>query len=274
MSNDRAFEGVWIPAALWLDSSLTLQEKVMLVEIKSLSKDPKRGCFKTNKKFAEFFNLSVSRVSEVIASLKKKGLLVVSEKREGKQIIERNIFLSDSGLGVFGISKGYSENAKTPIRNPEGGYSENAKESNTSMSNTDRVLETPSEPATPTPDKPKKRFTPPTVDEVRAYCLERGNTIDPQKFVDYYETAGWMRGKNKIKDWKACVRTWEANQKNQGNPHENRQPSTGKLQQFHDQINAAAARAASRTDTAGAVEANDPAVCAQVVYAASADGRR
>ena len=59
------------------------------------------------------------------------------------------------------------------------------------------------------PTKPSKRFTPPTVDEVRAYCFDRGNSVDPQRFVDYYTSNGWMVGKNKMKDWKAAVRTWE-----------------------------------------------------------------
>ena len=54
-----------------------------------------------------------------------------------------------------------------------------------------------------------KRFAPPTVDEVRDYCFERGNSVDPQRFVDYYTSNGWMVGKNKMKDWKAAVRTWE-----------------------------------------------------------------
>lgn len=53
------------------------------------------------------------------------------------------------------------------------------------------------------------RFTPPTIDEVRAYCMERQNGIDPQAFVNYYDTSGWKRGKTTIKDWRACVRTWE-----------------------------------------------------------------
>lgn len=53
------------------------------------------------------------------------------------------------------------------------------------------------------------RFTPPTVDEVRCYCLERNNNIDAEQFVDFYESKGWMVGKNKMKDWKSCVRTWE-----------------------------------------------------------------
>ena len=55
----------------------------------------------------------------------------------------------------------------------------------------------------------RKRFTPPTVDQVREYCRERGNRIDPQRFVDYYTSNGWMVGKNKMKDWKAAIRTWE-----------------------------------------------------------------
>lgn len=57
--------------------------------------------------------------------------------------------------------------------------------------------------------KPSKRFTPPTVEEVSEYCWERGNGVDPQRFVDYYTSNGWMVGKNKMKDWKAAVRTWE-----------------------------------------------------------------
>ncbi|MCP3701054.1 MAG: hypothetical protein GY920_21555 [Aliivibrio sp.] len=59
--------------------------------------------------------------------------------------------------------------------------------------------------------KGSTRFTPPSLKEVIQYCLERGNNIDANKFIDYYSANGWMRGKNKIKDWKACVRTWEGN---------------------------------------------------------------
>ena len=71
-------------------------------------------------------------------------------------------------------------------------------------------------PGGTTADKPPKTrvFAPPSVEEVRAYCLERGNNIDPQYFVDYYEARGWMIGKNKMKDWRAAMRTWE--QRNSG----------------------------------------------------------
>ena len=53
------------------------------------------------------------------------------------------------------------------------------------------------------------RFTPPDVDMVRDYCIERNNSVDAQAFVDFYSSKGWMIGKNKMKDWKAAVRTWE-----------------------------------------------------------------
>jgi hypothetical protein len=55
----------------------------------------------------------------------------------------------------------------------------------------------------------KKRFVPPTIEEVKAYCIERNNNVDPQRFIDHYTSNGWMVGKNKMKDWKASVRTWE-----------------------------------------------------------------
>ena len=62
-------------------------------------------------------------------------------------------------------------------------------------------------------DKPQKKFIPPTLEEVTNYCKERNNSIDPQQFIDHYTANGWFRGKTKIKDWKACVRTWEKNEK-------------------------------------------------------------
>ena len=60
-----------------------------------------------------------------------------------------------------------------------------------------------------------KTFMPPTVEEVEAYCKERSNHVDPQKFIDFYETNGWVQGKSRkpIKSWKACVRTWEGQDK-------------------------------------------------------------
>ena len=81
----------------------------------------------------------------------------------------------------------------------------NPSQLNNQLSKNTRNKESNGEGRTPT----RSRFTPPSVEEVRAYCAERRNNIDPQRFVDYYSASGWKRGKTPIKDWKACVRTWE-----------------------------------------------------------------
>lgn len=70
-----------------------------------------------------------------------------------------------------------------------------------------------------------RRFTPPTVDDVKAYCEERRNNINPQSFIDFYESKGWMVGSNTMKDWKAAVRTWE-----QRHTNDNYRPIAGQSQ--------------------------------------------
>ena len=62
-------------------------------------------------------------------------------------------------------------------------------------------------------EKQTKSFKVPLVEEIKDYCIERKNNINPENFFDYYQSKGWVVGKSKMKDWKACVRTWENNQK-------------------------------------------------------------
>lgn len=64
-------------------------------------------------------------------------------------------------------------------------------------------------------EKLKRNQIPPTVDMVKAYCKERGNNVDAEMFYDFYESKGWMVGKNKMKDWQSAVRTWERSNKNE-----------------------------------------------------------
>lgn len=55
-----------------------------------------------------------------------------------------------------------------------------------------------------------KRFTPPTLEEVKAYCQERNNGVNPERFIDFYAAKGWRVGNQAMKDWKAAIRTWES----------------------------------------------------------------
>ena len=59
--------------------------------------------------------------------------------------------------------------------------------------------------------EPPKRFTAPSFEDVKAYCEERKNNVDPERFINYYTANGWKVGKNPMKDWKAAVRSWERN---------------------------------------------------------------
>lgn len=54
----------------------------------------------------------------------------------------------------------------------------------------------------------RPRFSPPSVEDVAAFCQEKGYMIDPERFVDYYSSNGWKVGKNPMRDWKAAVRAW------------------------------------------------------------------
>jgi len=94
-------------------------------------------------------------------------------------------------------------------------YRENKKKSDgddsaTSQQRHSDALDTDTDTDTDKKNKQKTTFKKPTVDEISSYCQERNNGLDANQIHDHYEANGWMRGKNKIKDWKACVRTWES----------------------------------------------------------------
>lgn len=66
----------------------------------------------------------------------------------------------------------------------------------------------------------KTRFVKPSVDEIKAYCDSRQNDIDPEEFIDFYQSKNWFVGKNKMVDWKAAIRTWERNRINKNKKHD------------------------------------------------------
>lgn len=78
-------------------------------------------------------------------------------------------------------------------------------------------------------DKPHtQKFISPTLEEIKSYCTERNNKVDSEKFHDFYESKGWMVGKNKMKDWKAAVRNWEKDNRPQ---QQSKMPQAGNFEQ-------------------------------------------
>ena len=62
--------------------------------------------------------------------------------------------------------------------------------------------------------KKSKAFAPPSLEQVKEYCKERKNSVNAETFIDFYSSKGWLVGKNKMKDWKASIRTWEKRENN------------------------------------------------------------
>lgn len=174
---ERGFKGVWIPADVWLDPELTALDKMILAEVDSLD-NGENGCYASNKYIAEFCGCSVTKVSTSISKLLNFGLLYVESYDGRKRILK-------SRLSKF--ERQTFKNCKSDFQN--------LKHINIDK-NTHK-------------DTSRERFTPPSIEEVRDYCKERGNQVDPVRFVDFYESKGWMVGKNKMKNWKAAVRNWE-----------------------------------------------------------------
>ena len=160
--------------------------------LSSICKENETAIKSTLKELREFGYLKVTKLMpNQTENGRIKYIYDIFEQPQGKQDVEKQ--------GV--------ENLPLEIQHVENHGQLNTKKSNTKELNTE-------ESKTKDRGQKRKRFIPPTVEEVTEYCNERNNNVDPQRFVDYYEANGWMRGKNKIKDWKACVRTWERNEFN------------------------------------------------------------
>ena len=80
------------------------------------------------------------------------------------------------------------------------------------------------------------RFQKPSLEEIRSYCQERGNNVDPEQFFNFYESKGWVVGKSPMKDWRAAVRTWEKREKEI--PQRKRSPLTRSESVFEHNLRA------------------------------------
>ena len=157
---------------------------------------------------ADWTSSSKQTVITSLKSLAKKGYIVKREKNvNGVKFCE---YYSNNLNGVVKIfEQEWSNNLN------EG--SQNILPNNKDIYTTDKT-------------NYSNRFKKPTLEEVQAYCQERNNGVNAQKWYDHYEAVGWKVGKNPMKDWKASVRTWERTEKNGSHKQSNK--STFDYDQF------------------------------------------
>ena len=187
-----------IPANVRYDQRLPANAKLLYGEITALSNE-KGYCWAGNDYFSVLYGVSKTSVSKWVSALRDAGYINVQvEYKEGtKQILHRYITLVNDPI---------EEKLMTPIRKVKEPIEEKLIDNNTSNNTNNNTMNI----GVVTPEKKvKKVFVKPTLTEVIDFCNETQANIDPQDFMDFYESKGWMVGKNKMKCWMSCVRRWK-----------------------------------------------------------------
>ena len=173
-----------LSAEVRYDKNLRPNTKLLYAEITALC-NMNGECFATNKYFAKLYGKSKGAISGWISELVKNGYIKVDYTyKEGSKEIEHR---------YIKIVKGGIKENDIPL------LKKTLKSNNTSTNNNITYS--------------NKTFVKPTVEEVYQYCNERKNKVCADTFIDFYQSKDWKIGKNKMKDWKAAVRTWEKRQK-------------------------------------------------------------
>ena len=180
-----------IPAEVRYSKTLTPNAKLLYAEITALC-NMNGKCTASTQYFCRLYEVSRGAVQNWLKMLDDNGYIdrTVIYKQGSREIMHRYINLKDKGS-----VKIMTDNTNINITNT------NLTDSNT-----------------------KVGFVKPTIIDIKEYCKERKNNVDAETFFDFYESKDWLIGKNKMKDWKACVRTWEKSRNNKNNTNDRTTP--------------------------------------------------
>ena len=166
-----------IPAEVRYSKTLTPNAKLLYAEITALC-NMNGKCTASTEYFCRVYEVSRASIQNWLSLLDKNGYItrVLIYRQGSKEILSRYIKLVDKPS-----LKMCTDNTNINI-------------TNTNLTDSNK----------------KAFFKKPTLDEVKNYCILRKNNIEAESFIDFYESKGWQIGKETMKSWKACVRTWES----------------------------------------------------------------
>ena len=151
--------------------------------------------YNSRKAFTELFPYATARqVDTALKKLIDDGVIITGNYNTSAY--DRTLWYAITEKGISILQKCKMENTKNA----------NGKDENVTL-----IPNINTNINTNMGQSPLKRFTAPTLEEVKEYCAERKNGVDAARFVNYYTANGWKVGKNPMKDWKAAVRSWERN---------------------------------------------------------------
>ena len=188
-----------IHTSFWSDTfiqDLDNDHKLFYLYLLTNERTKQCGIYEISKKQISFdLGYSIDRVSKLLKYFVNSGRILYSESTKELAIKNWNKFNGSNSPKVLSCIKSELSNVKDRvlIEYVNGMYT---------LSQEEQEQEEEEE-------EPKKGLIPPLFNDVLNYCIERKNDVDPNKFINFYESKGWMVGKNKMKDWKAAVRNWE-----------------------------------------------------------------
>ena len=245
-----------IPASVRYDVRLTANAKLLYGEITALCND-KGYCWARNAYFADLYGKTETSISQWISSLVDCGYITrqLQYKEGTKQIQSRYLKLVDNPTqeilptSLRKLKEGTQENLIPSPRKLNDPTQENLIVNNT-INNTSNITVNKGEtsspalaeevdperiPVKPKDDKPKK-FVAPTLDELIEYCNATNAGIDPTGFWNFYESKGWMIGKNKMKSWTHAVGTWKSKQREKQVQRKEVKTDSIRSQSLYDQL--------------------------------------
>lgn len=180
---ERIIKGIWIPIEIWQDRSLSWNEKILLMEIDSFTSKG-HECYISNEYIADLLGVTERSASRLLSHLLESGLIRMVRFDGRKRYVESTICFQAE-------------------------WTQMSMQGRQSCPHTDNNEYIKIE----RDNKRRTRFVKPSISEVAEFCRERNNGIDPEEFVAFYESKGWMVGKNPMKDWKSAIITWEKSKK-------------------------------------------------------------
>ena len=185
-----------IPANVRYDRELKPNEKLLYGEITCLTQ--KTGeCWASNNYFSKLYGVDVRSISRYLNNLAKKGYIRIDVTRKDKIIVNRCIRIANRQ----NCHVDTTELSITPRQNCPEPLDKIVLDNNTSINNIN--IENTKE----------KNQIPPSKDMVESYIEENRLNVDADRFIDYYDSKGWIVGKTKMKDWQATLRNWDRRNK-------------------------------------------------------------
>ena len=174
---------------VFCNTALSLKAKGLLCQMLSLPD----GWEYSIEGLAQLCSDGRTSVASAVKELEEAGYIRRIQVREGGKVAGIEYVVYESPIADLPKAENLiSENLISENLRAENREQLNTKELNTKELNTKSY-----------------RFTPPAREEVQAYIMEQGYSVDAERFVDYYTSNGWMVGRTKMKDWRAAVRTWQ-----------------------------------------------------------------